>query len=155
MPSKYSSGHSRGDAAELARRTGLNYRTVSIEPMFDAYMGALGLTGLAEENLQARLSGTALMALSNQEGHLVLAPGNKSELAVGYSTLYGDAVGAFGPIKDDVYKSDVFRLRALAEPGGGGARPDPADPGELDLRRPAPSCGRGRSTRTRCRTTRS
>ncbi|MFE8937502.1 NAD+ synthase [Streptomyces sp. NPDC007872] len=109
MPSKYSSGHSRGDAAELARRTGLNYCTVSIEPMFDAYMGALGLTGLAEENLQARLRGTALMALSNQEGHLVLAPGNKSELAVGYSTLYGDAVGAFGPIKD-VYKSDVFRL---------------------------------------------
>ncbi|MET9932051.1 MULTISPECIES: NAD+ synthase [unclassified Streptomyces] len=109
MPSKYSSGHSRGDAAELARRTGLHYRTVSIEPMFDAYMGALGLTGLAEENLQARLRGTALMALSNQEGHLVLAPGNKSELAVGYSTLYGDAVGAFGPIKD-VYKSDVFRL---------------------------------------------
>ncbi|MGJ7420309.1 NAD+ synthase [Streptomyces cinereoruber] len=109
MPSKYSSEHSRGDAAELARRTGLNYRTVSIEPMFDAYTGALGLTGLAEENLQARLRGTALMALSNQEGHLVLAPGNKSELAVGYSTLYGDAVGAFGPIKD-VYKSDVFRL---------------------------------------------
>ncbi|MFJ4341313.1 NAD+ synthase [Streptomyces sp. NPDC088915] len=109
MPSKYSSEHSRGDAAELARRTGLHYRTVSIEPMFDAYMGALGLTGLAEENLQARLRGTALMALSNQEGHLVLAPGNKSELAVGYSTLYGDAVGAFGPIKD-VYKSDVFRL---------------------------------------------
>ncbi|MFE5731523.1 NAD+ synthase [Streptomyces sp. NPDC056528] len=109
MPSKYSSGHSRGDAAELARRTGLNHRTVSIEPMFDAYMGALGLTGLAEENLQARLRGTALMALSNQEGHLVLAPGNKSELAVGYSTLYGDAVGAFGPLKD-VYKSDVFRL---------------------------------------------
>ncbi|MFF5638981.1 NAD+ synthase [Streptomyces sp. NPDC012825] len=109
MPSKYSSGHSRGDAAELARRTGLHHRTVSIEPMFDAYMGALGLTGLAEENLQARLRGTALMALSNQEGHLVLAPGNKSELAVGYSTLYGDAVGAFGPLKD-VYKSDVFRL---------------------------------------------
>ncbi|WP_030222113.1 NAD+ synthase [Streptomyces bikiniensis] len=109
MPSKYSSEHSRGDAAELARRTGLHYRTVSIEPMFDAYTGALGLTGLAEENLQARLRGTALMALSNQEGHLVLAPGNKSELAVGYSTLYGDAVGAFGPIKD-VYKSDVFRL---------------------------------------------
>ncbi|WP_411111824.1 NAD+ synthase [Streptomyces sp. c-19] len=109
MPSKYSSDHSRGDAAELARRTGLNYRTVSIEPMFDAYMGALGLTGLAEENLQSRLRGTTLMAISNQEGHIVLAPGNKSELAVGYSTLYGDSVGAFGPIKD-VYKSTVFRL---------------------------------------------
>ncbi|MFB6813444.1 NAD+ synthase [Streptomyces sp. NPDC056347] len=109
MPSKYSSDHSRGDAAELARRTGLNFRTVSIEPMFDAYMDGLGLTGLAEENLQARLRGTTLMAVSNQEGQIVLAPGNKSELAVGYSTLYGDAVGAYGPIKD-VYKTSVFRL---------------------------------------------
>ncbi|MFB7606098.1 NAD+ synthase [Streptomyces gardneri] len=109
MPSRYSSDHSRGDAAELARRTGLNYRTVSIEPMFDAYMASLGLTGLAEENLQSRLRGTTLMAISNQEGHIVLAPGNKSELAVGYSTLYGDSVGAFGPVKD-VYKSTVFRL---------------------------------------------
>ncbi|MFC8271233.1 NAD+ synthase [Streptomyces sp. NPDC057271] len=109
MPSKYSSEHSRGDAADLARRTGLNFRTVSIEPMFDAYMGSLGLTGLAEENLQSRLRGTMLMAISNQEGHIVLAPGNKSELAVGYSTLYGDSVGAYGPIKD-VYKSTVFRL---------------------------------------------
>ncbi|MCX3288411.1 NAD+ synthase [Streptomyces sp. NEAU-H22] len=109
MPSKYSSDHSKGDAAELARRTGLNYRTVAIEPMFDAYMGSLGLTGLAEENLQSRLRGTLLMAISNQEGHIVLAPGNKSELAVGYSTLYGDSVGAYGPIKD-VYKTSVFRL---------------------------------------------
>ncbi|MEU0197466.1 MULTISPECIES: NAD+ synthase [unclassified Streptomyces] len=109
MPSKYSSDHSKDDAAELARRTGLNYRTVAIEPMFDAYMGSLGLTGLAEENLQSRLRGTLLMAISNQEGHIVLAPGNKSELAVGYSTLYGDSVGAYGPIKD-VYKTSVFRL---------------------------------------------
>ncbi|MFJ5223801.1 NAD+ synthase [Streptomyces sp. NPDC088400] len=109
MPSKYSSDHSRGDAAELARRTGLNFRTHAIEPMFDAYMESLGLTGLAEENLQSRLRGTMLMALSNQEGQIVLAPGNKSELAVGYSTLYGDSVGAYGPIKD-VYKTAVFRL---------------------------------------------
>ncbi|MFQ6143959.1 NAD+ synthase [Streptomyces seoulensis] len=121
MPSKYSSEHSKGDAAELARRTGLNFRTVPIAPMFDAYMDALGLTGLAEENLQSRLRGTLLMALSNQEGHIVLAPGNKSELAVGYSTLYGDSVGAYGPIKD-VYKTWVFRLarwrnRAAAERG--------------------------------------
>ncbi|MFE0424961.1 NAD+ synthase [Streptomyces sp. NPDC058953] len=121
MPSKYSSGHSRDDAADLARRTGLHFRTVSIEPMFDAYMGALGLTGLAEENLQSRLRGTLLMAVSNEEGHIVLAPGNKSELAVGYSTLYGDSVGAYGPIKD-VYKSTVFRLalwrnRVAAERG--------------------------------------
>ncbi|MXM62825.1 NAD+ synthase [Streptomyces sp. HUCO-GS316] len=121
MPSKYSSDHSKGDAAELARRTGLNFRTVPIEPMFDAYMDSLGLTGLAEENLQSRLRGTMLMAISNQEGHIVLAPGNKSELAVGYSTLYGDSVGAYGPIKD-VYKTSVFRLaewrnRAAAERG--------------------------------------
>ncbi|MGI5337549.1 NAD+ synthase [Streptomyces sp. CA-181903] len=109
MPSRYSSAHSLADAEELARRTGLNFRTVPIAPMFDAYMGALGLTGLAEENLQSRLRGTMLMAISNQEGHIVLAPGNKSELACGYSTLYGDSVGAYGPIKD-VYKTGIFRL---------------------------------------------
>ncbi|CAL9404253.1 NAD+ synthase [Streptomyces atacamensis] len=121
MPSRYSSEHSKDDAAELARRTGLNFRTVPIVPMFDAYMESLHLTGLAEENLQARLRGTLLMGLSNQEGHIVLAPGNKSELAVGYSTLYGDSVGAYGPIKD-VYKTTVFRLarwrnKAAAERG--------------------------------------
>ncbi|MFP8885011.1 NAD+ synthase [Streptomyces mangrovi] len=121
MPSRYSSEHSRDDAAEMARRTGLNFRTVPIAPMFDAYMDSLHLTGLAEENLQARLRGTLLMGLSNQEGHIVLAPGNKSELAVGYSTLYGDSVGAYGPIKD-VYKTTVFRLarwrnKAAAERG--------------------------------------
>ncbi|MFE0629012.1 NAD+ synthase [Streptomyces sp. NPDC058864] len=109
MPSRYSSDHSKDDAAELARRTGLNFRTVPIGPMFDSYMASLELTGLAEENLQSRLRGTTLMAISNQEGHIVLAPGNKSELAVGYSTLYGDSVGAYGPIKD-VYKTTVFRL---------------------------------------------
>ncbi|MFF4695920.1 NAD+ synthase [Streptomyces chattanoogensis] len=109
MPSRYSSDHSLTDAAELARRTGLAFRTVPIAPMFDAYMESLGLSGLAEENLQSRLRGTTLMAISNQEGHLVLAPGNKSELACGYSTLYGDSVGAYGPIKD-VYKTAIFQL---------------------------------------------
>ena len=77
--------------------------------MVDAYVSALKLAGLAEENVQARVRGTTLMALSNAEGHLVLAPGNKSELAVGYSTIYGDAVGGFGPIKD-VPKSLVWQL---------------------------------------------
>jgi NAD+ synthase (glutamine-hydrolysing) len=109
MPSRYSSGHSLTDAEELARRTGLNLRTVPLAPMFDAYMSSLELNGLAEENLQSRLRGTMLMALSNQEGPIVLAPGNKSELAVGYSTLYGDSVGAYGPVKD-VYKTTVFEL---------------------------------------------
>jgi NAD+ synthase (glutamine-hydrolysing) len=77
--------------------------------MVDAYLAALKLDGVAEENLQARVRGTTLMALSNQQGHLVLATGNKSELAVGYSTLYGDSVGGFAPLKD-VPKTLVWRL---------------------------------------------
>ena len=109
MPSEYSSEHSQSDAADLANRTGLHYRTVPIAPMVQAYLGQLGLTGLAEENLQARVRGTTLMGISNQEGHLVLATGNKSELAVGYSTIYGDAVGGFAPIKD-LPKTDVWEL---------------------------------------------
>jgi len=109
MPSKYSSGHSLEDAQALADATRINFRTVSIAPMVDAFMSNLDLTGLAEENLQARVRGTTLMGISNAEGHIVLATGNKSELAVGYSTLYGDAVGGFAPIKD-IYKSDVWAL---------------------------------------------
>jgi NAD+ synthase (glutamine-hydrolysing) len=109
LPSSYSSEHSRGDAAELARRTGLHFSTVPIAPMVDAWLAGVELTGLAEENLQARVRGTTLMGLSNQHGHLVLATGNKSELAVGYSTLYGDAVGGYAPLKD-VPKSLVWRL---------------------------------------------
>jgi NAD+ synthase (glutamine-hydrolysing) len=109
MPSKYSSAHSIEDAEELARNTGLRLRTVRIESMVDAYMNELKLTGLAEENLQARVRGTTLMAISNQENMLVLATGNKSELACGYSTLYGDAVGGYAPIKD-IYKVDVWAL---------------------------------------------
>jgi NAD+ synthase (glutamine-hydrolysing) len=109
MPSKYSSDHSITDAQALADTTGIHFRTVAITPMVDAYMNNLVLKGLAEENLQARVRGTTLMGISNQEGHLVLATGNKSELAVGYSTLYGDAVGGFAPIKD-IYKTDVWAL---------------------------------------------
>lgn len=109
LPSKYSSDHSISDAQKLAANTGLNFRTISIEPMVAAYLTNLNFVGLAEENLQARVRGTTLMGISNQEGHLVLATGNKSELAVGYSTLYGDAVGGFAPIKD-IYKTDVWAL---------------------------------------------
>jgi NAD+ synthase (glutamine-hydrolysing) len=109
MPSKYSSDHSISDAEALATATGIHFRTVPIAPMVEAYMNNLILRGLAEENLQARVRGTTLMGISNQEGHLVLATGNKSELAVGYSTLYGDAVGGFAPIKD-IYKTDVWAL---------------------------------------------
>lgn len=109
MPSKYSSLHSIEDAEALAANTGLGLRTVRIETMVDAYMNEIALTGLAEENLQARVRGTTLMAISNQENMLVLATGNKSELACGYSTLYGDAVGGYAPIKD-IYKVDVWAL---------------------------------------------
>jgi NAD+ synthase (glutamine-hydrolysing) len=109
MPSKYSSDHSIEDAQALADNTGIHFRITPIAPMVDAYLSNLTLNGLAEENLQARVRGTALMGISNQEGHLVLATGNKSELAVGYSTLYGDAVGGFAPIKD-IYKTDVWAL---------------------------------------------
>ncbi len=113
MPSAYSSQGSLDDAAELARRQGTHHTVVPIQPMVEAYHGALadsgGLTGLAAENLQARVRGTLLMALSNQHGHLVLVTGNKSELATGFSTLYGDSAGGWAPIKD-VPKTLVWRL---------------------------------------------
>ena len=109
LPSKYSSTHSVEDAQALADATGIHFRITPIAPMVDAFMSNVVLKGLAEENLQARVRGTTLMGISNQEGHLVLATGNKSELAVGYSTLYGDAVGGFAPIKD-IYKTDVWAL---------------------------------------------
>jgi NAD+ synthase (glutamine-hydrolysing) len=108
-PSDWSSEHSKSDAAELARRTGLHFDTVPIAPMFDAFQKSLSLDGLAEENLQARIRAVVWMGLSNQHGHLVLACGNKSELATGYSTIYGDAVGGYAPIKD-VPKTLVWQL---------------------------------------------
>ncbi|GAA1793220.1 NAD+ synthase [Planosporangium flavigriseum] len=109
LPSAHSSEHSRDDAADLAKRTGLDYRIEPIQPMVDAFLANMSLSGVAVENLQARVRGVILMALSNSEGHLVLTTGNKSELAVGYSTLYGDSVGGFNPIKD-VWKTLVWRL---------------------------------------------
>jgi len=109
MPSEFSSSHSLADAKELAENLGLNYRVIPIAPMVDSFRSNLSVDGLADENLQARTRGVILMALSNQEGHLVLATGNKSEVASGYSTLYGDAVGGFAPIKD-VPKTLVWQL---------------------------------------------
>ena len=145
MPSEYSSPHSVADAEDLARRTGLNYRSVPINPIVEAVHGQVSVSGLAEENLQARARGLALMALSNSEGHLVLATGNKSELAVGYTTLYGDAVGGFAPLKD-VPKTLVWELatwRNEAARSAGAVEPIPASsiekppsaelrPGQLD-----------------------
>jgi NAD+ synthase (glutamine-hydrolysing) len=109
MPSRYSSDHSVTDAEDLAKRQGLHARTVPIRSMVDAFEAELSLSGLAAENLQARIRGMILMSLSNAEGHLALTTGNKSELATGYSTLYGDSAGGFGPIKD-VLKTLVWEL---------------------------------------------
>jgi NAD+ synthase (glutamine-hydrolysing) len=114
MPSRYSSEGSVADAEELVERQGLHALTVPIASMVDAFTEELkpaGFpeTGLPTENLQARVRGVVLMALSNAGGHLVLTTGNKSELATGYSTLYGDSAGGFGPIKD-VLKTMVWEL---------------------------------------------
>lgn len=109
MPSEWSSDHSVADAEELARRQGLPWSLIPISPMVTAWRSSVELTGLAVENLQARVRGTTLMALSNEHGHLVLTTGNKSEAATGFSTLYGDSAGGFAPIKD-VPKLLVFEL---------------------------------------------
>lgn len=109
MPSKYSSDHSKGDAAVLAVNLGVNFNTISIEAMVAAFESNMQLSELASENLQARMRGVILMAESNTHGHLTLTTGNKSELAVGYSTIYGDSVGGFAPLKD-VEKSLVWEL---------------------------------------------
>jgi NAD+ synthase (glutamine-hydrolysing) len=114
MPSRYSSDHSVTDAEDLVKRQGLNVAMIPIAPMVDAFGAALAPagfpgSGLPAENLQARVRGVVLMGLSNAGGHLVLTTGNKSELATGYSTLYGDSAGGFGPIKD-VPKTLVWEL---------------------------------------------
>jgi NAD+ synthase (glutamine-hydrolysing) len=127
MPSDYSSPHSRDDAAELAKRTGLDFRVEPIQPMVDAFLANMSLSGMAVENLQARVRGVILMALSNQEGHLVLTTGNKSELAVGYSTLYGDSVGGFNPLKD-VPKTMVWRLARWRNANAASRRGEPPIP---------------------------
>jgi NAD+ synthase (glutamine-hydrolysing) len=124
MPSRFSSSATRSDGERLAESLGIDFREIAIEEVVGSFNAALApsFTGrepdLTEENLQARARGTLLMALSNKFGWLVIATGNKSELSVGYSTLYGDLAGGFALIKD-VYKTDVFRLaRHLNERAG-------------------------------------
>ena len=110
MPSRFSSDATRDDAREVSENLGVDFREIPIEAVVAAYHDALGgLDGLAAENLQARIRATCLMALSNTHGWLVIATGNKSEMAVGYATIYGDMVGGFALLKD-VYKTDVWRL---------------------------------------------
>jgi NAD+ synthase (glutamine-hydrolysing) len=115
MPSVFSSPESLGDAQDLAESLGIAMQVIPIAPVVAAFDDALAEAfagtehGVAEENIQARVRGTLLMALSNKHGRMVLATGNKSEIAVGYSTLYGDMVGGFAPIRD-VAKTTVYRL---------------------------------------------
>ena len=109
LPSKWSSEHSLSDAEDTAKRLGLHYSVVPIAPIVEGFEKSVDLSGIAAENLQALVRGTLLMGLSNQHGHLLLATSNKSEVAVGYSTLYGDAAGGFAPIKD-VPKTLVWEL---------------------------------------------
>ncbi|SEG85333.1 NAD+ synthase (glutamine-hydrolysing) [Nonomuraea solani] len=120
MPSRYSSEHSLADAEELVRRQGINSQVVPIAEIVNGFEKEIDLSGLAAENLQARVRGMILMGLSNEHGHLVLTTGNKSELATGYSTLYGDSAGGFAPIKD-VPKTMVWELskwrNAHSDPG--------------------------------------
>jgi NAD+ synthase (glutamine-hydrolysing) len=125
MPSRYSSAGTRDDAREVSVNLGVDFREIPIEAVVEAFGEALAGSfagrkpDLTEENLQARVRGTLLMALSNKFGWLVVSTGNKSEMAVGYATLYGDMVGGFALLKD-VFKTDVFRLsRHLNDRAGG------------------------------------
>ena len=133
MPSPYTAGISLEDAQDMARRVGVRYDVLSIVPEFEAFKASLQpLFGgkpedTTEENIQARIRGVMLMALSNKHGHLNLTTGNKSEYAVGYCTLYGDMCGGFAPIKD-VLKTKVFELarwRNAHDPFGTGSDPIP------------------------------
>jgi NAD+ synthase (glutamine-hydrolysing) len=151
MPSRYSSDASLEDAREVARRLGIRLDRVPIDPVFQVHLDTLRELfagtepGVAEENLQARVRGNLLMALSNKFGSLVLATGNKSEMAVGYSTLYGDMAGGFAPLKD-LPKTLVYELarwrnkqtdpppipdRVLEKPPSAELRPDQKDTDSL------------------------
>lgn len=146
MPSPFSSEHSIADALELGRLLGIEVRRIDIDPVFEAYLGLFRQLfgerddyGLAQQNIQSRIRGALLMAVSNAEGRLVLATGNKSELSVGYCTLYGDTVGGLA-VLGDVYKHDVYAMARRANergpriPLGTIEKPPSAElaPGQLD-----------------------
>ena len=149
MPSRFSSEHSKTDAEDLAKRVGIRYESVPIDAVFQAYLDTLepifegSEPGVAEENIQARIRGAVLMAISNKFGPLVLATGNKSEVAVGYSTLYGDMVGGYSVLKD-IFKTTVYKLAAwrnsvsemipentISKPPSAELRPDQKDSDSL------------------------
>ena len=117
MPSRFSSEHSKTDAEDLAKRLGIRFESIPIDAVFQAYLDTLGPifegtdSGVAEENVQARIRGATLMAISNKFGPMVLATGNKSEMAAGYATIYGDMVGGYSVLKD-IFKTTVYKLAA-------------------------------------------
>ncbi|CAN5384751.1 NAD+ synthase [soil metagenome] len=129
MPSRYSSDGSRTDADDLAERIGLNYSVEAIADLVQPVEDQLALTGTAAENLQARIRGIILMGKSNMDGQLVLTTGNKTELAVGYSTIYGDSAGGFAPIKDvpKMLVWDLARWRNAHAAERGEIEPIPAN----------------------------
>jgi len=149
MPSRYTADMSVDDALEQARILGVKANIVSIEPAFEAFLGVMAGklagrdTGVTEENIQARCRGIILMAISNEQGKMLLTTGNKSEMAVGYATLYGDMAGGFAPLKD-LFKTLVYRLahyrnrrlrvipqRVLTRPPSAELRPDQTDQDSL------------------------
>ena len=152
MPSRFSSEGSRLDAAALADNLGLEMLTIPIEEGHQAMLNMLSgsfqgtESGVAEENLQARLRGNMLMALSNKFGWLVLITGNKSEMAMGYATLYGDMAGGFAVLKD-VPKTLVYDLSRWRNENG---TPKNVIPREIIDKPPARSCGPTRKTKIRC-----
>jgi NAD+ synthase (glutamine-hydrolysing) len=109
MPSKYSSTHSISDAKHLAKNLSINLLNKQIKNIFNIYKSELKMNEIALENIQARIRANIIMAHSNTYNSLALATGNKSELAVGYSTIYGDAIGGYAPLKD-IYKTDIWKL---------------------------------------------
>ena len=122
MPSRYNVAATRSDARRVAESLGIGFRELPIEDLREAFAATLpDATGLAAENVQARIRGVVLMTVSNQHGHLVLTTSNKSETAVGYTTLYGDSAGGFAPIKD-VPKTLVFRLARYLNTAAGRER---------------------------------
>jgi NAD+ synthase (glutamine-hydrolysing) len=160
MPSPYTADISWIDARDMAKRLGVRYDEISIKPEFEAFKASLAghFAGrpedTTEENIQARIRGVLLMALSNKFGSIVLTTGNKSEMATGYCTLYGDMAGGFAVIKD-VLKTVVFRLarwRNANDPFGTGANPIPE---RIITRPPSAELRPTRWTRTACRPTRS
>ena len=115
MPSPYTSQDSLDDAAQLAKNLGCRYDVISLETAMQAMVKTIpDLSGLGHENMQSRLRGLILMSLSNMHGAMVLSCGNKSEMAVGYATLYGDMCGGFNAIKD-IYKTTIYKTCPLAQ----------------------------------------